>query len=82
MPAFFDNLTPETKLRRAPFAAALTAAGFPTSPSTLATMATRGGGPPFEKWGRYPLYTWGPGLAWAQARLSKPVSSTSELEAA
>lgn len=66
-------------LRRGPTAAALTAAGYPTSPLTLSTMATRGGGPPFRKFGQAVLYDWDDALAWAEARLSPPVRSTSEL---
>ena len=31
--------------------------GIPLSPSTLAKYATRGGGPPYYKVGRFPLYT-------------------------
>ncbi len=77
-----ESPSPEMKLRRKAAAAALTASGFPMTESSLSTMATRGGGPPFEKWGRIPLYTWGTTLEWAQGRLSKPVRSTSELEAA
>jgi hypothetical protein len=74
-----DN--PDALLRRQPTAAALTAAGFQTSPKTLATLATRGGGPRFRKYGRYPVYRWGDALAWAKSRLSAPVNSTSELDA-
>ena len=56
--------------------------GFPVAEKTLATKASRGGGPPFQKFGRIPLYRWGDALEWAVSRLSKPVRSTSELEAA
>jgi hypothetical protein len=73
---------PNAILTRDRFAAALNEAGFPITVSTLATKATRGGGPPFQKFGNKPLYQWGPGLAWAKGRLSKSVRSTSELEAA
>ncbi len=73
---------PNAILTRDRFVAALNEAGFPITVSTLATKATRGGGPPFRKFGNKPLYQWGPGLAWAQSRLSKPVRTTSELEAA
>src|SRR5271154_2572912 len=45
---------PDTLLTRVGCAAALTAAGFPTSPKTLATKASRGGGPPFRRWGGLP----------------------------
>jgi hypothetical protein len=73
---------PDTLLTRVGCAAALTAAGFPTSPKTLATKASRGGGPPFRRWGSTPLYPWGSSLSWAQARLGPPIHSTSEPDAA
>jgi hypothetical protein len=78
------NSTPDddARLRRTPFAQALTAAGFPVAPTTLATMASRGGGPPYQKFGRYPIYTFGEGLRWAQSRLSRVVTTTSELDGA
>jgi hypothetical protein len=64
---------PETLLTRDQVAAALTAAGFPVSPKTLATKAVRGGGPPYQNFGkRRSLYRWGLALAWAQSRLSAP----------
>lgn len=72
----------DAKLTRKATAEALTAAGFPVSDKTLATMATRGGGPLFQKFGPKPLYIWGNSLEWAKSRLSKPVRTTSELEAA
>jgi hypothetical protein len=72
----FDDL-----LRRHALAQALTEAGFPTAPATLATKATRGGGPPFRLYGRIPLYRWGDALAWAESRLSAPRQSTSEGDA-
>jgi hypothetical protein len=72
----------DARLTRDQTAAALTAAGFPTKSATLATKATRGGGPPFQRFGLRPLYRWGDVLAWAQSRLSKAVTSTSELDAA
>lgn len=73
---------PDRLLTRVDCAAALTAAGFPTSPKTLATKASRGGGPPFRRWGSKPLYTWGTSLSWAKARLGPPIRSTSEANAA
>ncbi|MGH7120238.1 MAG: hypothetical protein ACREFP_14830 [Acetobacteraceae bacterium] len=65
-------------LTRPQAAAALSEAGFPTAPKTLSTKASRGGGPPFRRWGRKPLYRWGDCLAWAQSRLSLPIGSTSQ----
>jgi hypothetical protein len=75
------ELSPDTLLRRAELADALTRVGYPTATATLATKAVRGGGPPFQYYGRIPLYTWGGGLAWAQSRLSPTVASTSEAAA-
>lgn len=46
---------------------------------TLASLATRGGGPRFRKLGRFPVYTEADLDKWARSRLSDPVSSTSEL---
>ncbi|MEA2934531.1 MAG: hypothetical protein QOD74_1177 [Variibacter sp.] len=68
---------PKARLRRKAAAEALTEAGLPVTASTLATKATRGGGPPFELFGRIPIYTWGPTLAWAESRLTAPRDSTS-----
>lgn len=67
-------------LTRADTAAALTAAGFPTAGSTLATKACRGGGPPYQLYGRKPLYRWGDACAWAVSRLSAPMRSTSDIQ--
>jgi hypothetical protein len=78
---FPDSPSPDALLRRKATAEALTAKGFPTSEATLATKATRGGGPPFRSFGRIPLYRWGDALAWAEARLSLPRHSTSEADA-
>lgn len=71
---------PDVLLRRRQTAEALTVAGFPITEATLATRATRGGGPPYRSFGRTPLYRWGDALRWAQSRLSPPRSSTSEAE--
>lgn len=72
------TLTPTSLLTRDAVATALTDAGFPISGTTLATKATRGGGPPFRLFGRRPLYEWGAALAWAQSWLSEPAATTSE----
>jgi hypothetical protein len=69
---------PDTLLRRRAAAAALTANGYPTAAATLATLASRGGGPAFRRYGRYPLYRWGDCVEWAQSRLGPVVCSTSE----
>jgi hypothetical protein len=66
-------------LTRSQTAAALTEAGYPTSPATLATKACRGGGPAYQTYGARALYRWGSSLEWAKGRLSNVVHSTSEL---
>lgn len=65
-------------LTREQVGVALRAAGFPVASKTLATMATRGGGPSYRRFGARVLYRWDETLAWAEARLSGPVHSTSE----
>lgn len=74
--------TLDARYDRATTAEKLTAAGFPVAKKTLETLASRGGGPIFVKFGHKPLYRWGDALDWAKSRLSKPVRTTSELEAA
>jgi hypothetical protein len=75
-----DN--PDVLLHRDHLAVALTAAGFPVTASTLATKATRGGGPPFTRFLSRPQYRWGDALQWAQGQRKQPVRATSVLEAA
>jgi hypothetical protein len=75
------EIDPAAILTRAQTADALTQHGYKMAPTTLATLATRGGGPPFAKFGVHVRYVWGDTLAWAQGRTSKTVRSTSELHA-
>src|SRR5580704_2775147 len=70
--------TPDSLLTRDRTAAALTEAGFPVKAKTLATKASRGGGPPYRKFGLRVLYRWGDALAWAEARLTAVYCNTSE----
>ncbi len=65
-------------MRRLAVAAALPAAGFPVSATTLATLASRGGGPPYRLFGRIPLYRWSDALTWAEQRCSSLRHSTSD----
>jgi hypothetical protein len=71
---------PNALLPRDQTAAALTEAGYPVKAKTLATMATRGGGPPFLHFGARVLYKWSDVIGWAEARLSQPRRSTSEAD--
>jgi hypothetical protein len=79
-PSVPDN--PDALLTRPQTGAALRAEGFPVADKSLATMASRGGGPPFRRFRSKPLYRWGDVLAWAQSRLSAPMGSTSEQDSA
>ena len=53
--------------------------GYPCSPRTLAKYAVIGGGPPFRKAGRYPLYHPDDLDVWVDGKLSDLVTSTSAL---
>lgn len=68
-------------LTREAAAAALTAAGYPISAATLATKATRGGGPTYRKFSGRALYCWADLLAWVESRTSAPRCNTSESDA-
>jgi hypothetical protein len=67
-------------LRRRSASDYLRARGFPVAASTLAKLASIGGGPGFQHFGRVPLYTPEALDHWADSRLSAAVASTSELE--
>jgi hypothetical protein len=69
---------PDALLTRAATADALTAAGYPIRLGTLATKATRGGGPPYRLFGTRPLYRWADALEWAESITSPLRRSTSE----
>lgn len=51
--------------------------GIPTTESTLATLASRGGGPAFSKFGARALYSADDLDAWVDAKLSRPMPHTS-----
>jgi hypothetical protein len=75
----FTEISPDMLLDRKATAEALTSRGFKTKASSLTALACRGDGPIFQKFGRRVVYKWSNVLAWAQSRLSAPVTSTSEL---
>jgi hypothetical protein len=51
--------------------------GIPCVATTLAKWAWSGGGPAFRKAGKFPIYSRNDLDAWASARLSEPMQSTS-----
>jgi hypothetical protein len=55
-------------LRRQAVAAELTERGFPIKAATLAFKASRGGGPPFRRFGNKVFYDLTEALAWARAQ--------------
>ncbi len=72
--------TPDALLTRERTAEALTMVGYPVATKTLATKATRGGGPPYSLFSGRALYRWGDALDWAR-RLTTPARhSTSEAD--
>ena len=73
-----DN--PGALLTRERTAEALTAAGYPVATKTLATKATRGGGPPYSLFSGRALYRWGDALDWARSLTTAPRRSTSEAD--
>jgi hypothetical protein len=54
--------------------------GAPCAPSWLAKLAVVGGGPIFRRAGRIPLYTTDWLDQWMEARLGKPLRSTSDIQ--
>jgi hypothetical protein len=72
-------MIPPTYLRRAAAADYLQARYGAFTAETLAKLACVGGGPPFRKLGKLPLYTLEDLDTWATSRMSGPVMSTSEL---
>lgn len=78
-----DHQTKSTKVRRLRRNEAskylMEVWGISRTPKTLAKMAVTGGGPEFEKDGRFPLYTPSGLDKYAESVLSPVVHSTSEL---
>ena len=72
---------PDALLTRDRTSEALTAAGYRVATKTLATKATRGGGPPYSLFSGRALYRWGDALDWARSITTPPRRSTSEADA-
>lgn len=65
-------------LSRVEAVAALRALGFPATVRTLATLASRGQGPIYRRFGARVLYRHADLLAWAEGRLSAPLAGQGE----
>lgn len=67
-----ENMSPptdkDTLLLRKDAAIALSAAGYPIAVPTLATMASKGTGPKFRRFGSKTIYRWGDLIEWAESR--------------
>jgi hypothetical protein len=74
-----DNL--ERRLNRREAAEWLTTHGYRTAEATLAKLATVGGGPTYEKFGRKPLYREQSLSAWVASKTTEPRRHTSEQQA-
>jgi hypothetical protein len=75
------EFSPESMFTRDRGAAALSDLGYPVTKATLATLASRGGGPLYRRFGKRVLYRWSDLVAWAEARCTASRSSTSEADA-
>ena len=71
---------PDRLLTRREASSFLREHAFPVAEATLATKATRGGGPPYSLFGRRALYRAGDLLGWAQAGMTAPRRSTAEAD--
>jgi hypothetical protein len=63
-------------LTRVQAAQILTGWGFPTSPKTLETLVSKGGGPVFRKFGRTVLYTREDLRDWVEKRMGPRMKSS------
>lgn len=78
IPKALDSVDPKTFLTRFQVSEALEACGIPLSYDTLATKATREGGPPFRIFGKSAVYQWCDVVAWVLETMGEPARTTSE----
>lgn len=74
--ALSGSLPPDTLLTRRQLAVESSKIGVPVAESSLASMATRGTGPTFCRYGRAVRYRWGDFLSWAASRTTIGVSTS------
>ena len=77
-PHSMPRIDPEAPFTRAEAAAALTAAGYPTTYKTLSTKACRGGGPVMRRFGNRVIYLGADLLEWAESNTTAPHRTTSD----
>jgi hypothetical protein len=75
MEAAMAALGPNEVLTREKAAAALSNLGYPVTKGVLATLASRGGGPHYRRFGRRVIYRGSDLLAWAESRASAEARS-------
>jgi hypothetical protein len=75
------ELDPDTMLSDLQAAEALGETGLRVAATTLQTKRSRGGGPPFVKFGVHVRYRWGSLLAWARSQLTPEVENTAQFRA-
>ncbi len=73
-----QHFNKDQMLRRKAAARYLQERGLPVAAQTLAKLAVIGGGPAFQKFGRFPVYSCADLDAWAASRLGPPQRSTSD----
>jgi hypothetical protein len=74
----FESIPADTRLTTEQLARTLTSAGLPVSAGTLNTKASRGGGPPYQMFGRLRIYTWKNVVPWVISKLGDPAASATE----
>ena len=72
------NDAADRRLTRLEAATFLSTRGFTVAPTTLSKYAVLGGGPPYEKFGRRPLYTERGLLAWVASKTGRGQRNTSD----
>jgi hypothetical protein len=77
-PTPLEAIDPRTFLTRYQLTDTLEQCGIPLSYDTLATKATRGGGPPFRIFGKSAIYQWCDVVAWVRETMGEPARTTSE----
>jgi len=81
LPPALRQIDPNALFPRGDAAEALTKAGLPCSPKTLATLACRGNGPPYSRFGRVSVYRGEDLVSWAIRRMSRPARTACEHKA-